>query len=123
MKFSRTQHIRKNADFEAVRENSEGAVCAAFRMRIRLTDTGVRRLGVISSRHVGCAVKRNRARRLLREAFRKCQDILPPSCDVLLIASRDLPEMNGNDVRIIFKTQAEKIFRRMKAGDHDATVK
>jgi len=120
MKFSRSQHLRKTADFEAVRKDSEGSVCAAFRMRIRLTGTGLRRLGVISSRRIGNAVVRNRARRLLREAFRNCQNILPPSCDVLLIASHNLPDMNCNDVRTIFETQAGKIIRRLKPDDHAA---
>jgi ribonuclease P protein component len=120
MKFSRNQHLRKSADFEAVREDSKGTVCTAFRMRMRITDTGIRRLGVISSRRVGCAVMRNRARRLLREAFRNCQDILPASCDILLIASHNLPDMNGSDVRSIFKIQAEKIISRLKLDDHDA---
>jgi ribonuclease P protein component len=123
MKFSRSQHLRKNADFEAIRADSEGATSALFRMRIRISDTGLRRLGVISSRRIGGAVERNRARRLLREAFRNAQNILPPSCDVLLIASRDLPDTNGNAVQAVFQTQAAKILRRLKPDDHAATGK
>jgi ribonuclease P protein component len=122
MKFSRLQHLRKSADFEAVRENSIGSVCTAFRMRMRLTNTGMRRLGVISSRRVGCAVERNRSRRLLREAFRNCQEILPPSCDVLLIATHNLPSMNGCEVKSLFMAQAGKIMGRIKPDDHDTPV-
>ena len=46
---------------------------------------GIRRIGVITSRRVGNAVKRNRARRLFREIFRRNQESLPKSCDLVIV--------------------------------------
>lgn len=44
------------------------------------------RLGVITSRKVGNAVARSRARRLLRESFRRHQGDLALSVDMVLVA-------------------------------------
>ncbi len=41
---------------------------------------------VASTQAVGKAVLRNRAKRRMREIFRRRQDLLPPSCDLLLVA-------------------------------------
>jgi len=106
MRLTGAQHLRRGADFEAIRAHSTGRVCAAFRLRLRLADTGTRRLGVIASKRIGDAVARNRAKRLLREAFRNAQDILPPSCDILLIASAGILEMSGPQVQDLFREHA-----------------
>lgn len=48
------------------------------------------RLGVITSRKVGGAVQRNRARRLLREAFRRHQCELARPADMVLVARNSI---------------------------------
>ena len=52
----------------------------------RLPASAPTRLGVITSRKIGEAVVRNRARRLLREAFRLHQHDLTPALDLVLVA-------------------------------------
>ena len=39
------------------------------------------RVGVVASKRVGGAIKRNRAKRLLREAARRNWEQMPPGCD------------------------------------------
>lgn len=116
MRLTRSQRIRKGADFALIRALSSGGICAAFRIRYLVTDKGVRRLAVIASKRVGDAVRRNRAKRLLREAFRNAQDILPPSCDVLLIASKGICPMSGAEVVSHFRDQALRCVRRAGKG-------
>jgi len=43
------------------------------------------RLGIVASRKTGGAVQRNRAKRLLREVFRKNAGAFPPRVDVVVI--------------------------------------
>ncbi|NUP10537.1 MAG: ribonuclease P protein component [Polyangiaceae bacterium] len=50
------------------------------------------RIGIIASRKVGNAVERNRAKRLLRELFRKNKAAFPPGFDLVFVAFADLHE-------------------------------
>lgn len=95
MRFRPEQHLRRQSDFRAVREQGRRFNCGAFtvwclrRAEPRLSDEAVPRVGVVASTAaVGHAVLRNRAKRRLRELFRRHQDVLPPGCDLLLTARR-----------------------------------
>jgi ribonuclease P protein component len=48
------------------------------------------RLGIVAGKGVGTAVDRNRAKRLLREAVRRCTVALGPGWDLVLIARKPL---------------------------------
>lgn len=45
------------------------------------------RIGIAASKRVGSAVRRNRAKRRLREAVRATLDCIPAGTDVVLVAS------------------------------------
>jgi ribonuclease P protein component len=53
-------------------------------------DCGHDRLGLAASRRVGGAVARNRAKRLLRECFRRHKRPQPPALDLVLMAKNEI---------------------------------
>ncbi|MBO9344859.1 MAG: ribonuclease P protein component [Chloroflexi bacterium] len=80
--------LRRATDFDRVRREGtrwRGRYCTLSVARAPQADTPTR-AGYVVSRAVGKAVKRNRARRLLREAMRRLADRLLPGWDIVLIA-------------------------------------
>lgn len=101
MRFRAEQHLRRPAEIRAVREQGQRLECRAFtlwwRKRTVTADPaaaaaesgpGARVCMIASTAAVGNAVRRNRAKRRLRETFRAGQAAVPPDCDLLLIARR-----------------------------------
>ncbi len=88
--FSKTERLRKKKEFLLVREEGKRFFTDSFILNIRSNGLGIRRLGISVSSKVGCAVKRNRIKRLIREHFRLNKDTFPPSADVLIIAKRGI---------------------------------
>jgi ribonuclease P protein component len=69
------------------------------------------RIGLTVSRKVGNAVVRNRAKRLLREAFRATRDLWPDDLDFVVIVRRVSPGMRLVDVVQEWR-RAERTIRR-----------
>ena len=93
MRFRAEQHLRRQSDIRAVREQGRRVDCRAFTVWWKPREAGVAaekptpRVCVIASTNaVGAAVQRNRAKRRLREVFRLQQHRVPAGCDLLLIA-------------------------------------
>jgi len=90
--------LRARAEFERVRREGRSwshrlLVLVACRNELQIT-----RVGVTASRGVGGAVERNRARRLMREAWRMCAAHIVPGWDALLIARTAIAQVKMQEV-------------------------
>lgn len=87
MRLKAKQRLKTQRDFAQVREHGVKVHGGAFILVFWAKEGGpmLRRIGVIASRRVGNAVKRNRAKRLFREIFRLNQEALPPRGDFVII--------------------------------------
>lgn len=81
--FSRAFRLRRSADFETVL--SQGARAGDARLTLWVLANGlpVSRFGLMVGRKHGGAVRRNRIKRVLREAFRLCRPDLPAGFDLV----------------------------------------
>ena len=59
---------------------------------------GYNRLGLTVSKKVGGAVKRNRAKRLMREAYRLTEPKIAVGFDIVLVSRAATPYAHGRDV-------------------------
>jgi ribonuclease P protein component len=95
MRLRAGQRLRRNGDFRAVREQGRRLDCGVFQFTWRVRPAGEpatpARLGVVASRaSVGNAVQRARAKRRLRELYRRHQHLVPPTVDLVLTARASL---------------------------------
>ena len=73
--------IKSNRDFSYLFKKGESLVNYAFVCYMKPRRAGKNRLGIVTGKKVGNAVKRNRSRRIIREAFRLFEPILKEKTD------------------------------------------
>lgn len=86
-----TARLRRNADFRHLARDGVAVPGSECVVRRRAQDLGRPRLGIAAPRGYGRAVRRNRFRRLVREAFRLSAGELG-SADYLVAPRRTLAE-------------------------------
>lgn len=112
-RFRPWMRIRSGADFQRVYREGNRARGACFTIAVRPNGTETTRLGLsIGKRVWKSAVRRNRVRRLAREAFRQSYDRLPRGLDVVVIGSvpKVVPELESLREELVKST--EKAYRR-----------
>jgi ribonuclease P protein component len=97
MRFSAASRLRSRHEFTAVQEGGRRVAARYMTLLGRPNDLDRDRLGVVAARRVGGAVVRNRAKRRLRELFRRelSTDGRAPgerALDVVAIARRELAD-------------------------------
>ncbi len=85
--FPKSRRLVSNRQFKAVLSRGLCFSDGLLILYIAGNDCGYPRLGVSVGKNFGGAVVRNRLKRLLREAFRQSQNLIPVSCDYLLMIS------------------------------------
>jgi ribonuclease P protein component len=121
--FSRNQRLKETWEFERARRNGNRLAkgCLLLNWLSRPITEGQKertgpRLGVVTSKRIGNAVVRSRARRLLREAFRVHQHELDPSADLVLVARQSIAGKGFNAVSRDFMA-ALKQARLLRTGE------
>lgn len=97
LQFSSQRRISRSSDFARLKEEGRREICGTLILNW-LTSKELR-LGVVTSRKVGSAVIRSRARRLLREVFRQHQYEVTEPVSMVLVARKSIAEMNLETVR------------------------
>ena len=98
-RLGRASRLAQSRDFARVRQQGErlaqGCLIANWN---RLPDGTSPKLGVVTSKKIGGAVERSRARRLLRETFRQHQHELVQPVELVLVARNSIAGKKLADV-------------------------
>jgi ribonuclease P protein component len=105
--------VRKRADFRRIQETGRRVVSPGFIFLLqRSAAEGPPRLGITASRRVGNSAERNRAKRLVREAFRATRAFWPVGAEILVIVRQAMAGRKLADVLVEWQAARERILRR-----------
>ena len=92
LRFPRERRITRGRDFQRARSMGRRLAVGCLVLNWFEASGETTRLGVITSRKIGGAVIRTRARRLLRESFRLNQYRITRQVDLVLVARQSIVE-------------------------------
>lgn len=113
--FGSEHRLRRRADFVRVQHSSVRVTSKNFVFLIAPGLAASWRVGITVTRKVGCAVVRNRARRLIREAIRHLPGFVPMGIDVVVIVRRALENMKLHDVVTEWQSVRHFVSKRSRA--------
>ena len=96
LKLPRRARIKASRDFARARAQGKRIVCGC--VIVNWLPAAATRVGVVTGRRLGEAVVRSRARRLLRESFRRHQHDLAQPVDLILVARESVVRKNFGEV-------------------------
>lgn len=101
-RFSKDHRVRRRGQFQRVFDLSLRTKGRYLTILVAPNDIGTARLGIVASRKLGDAVRRNRAKRLIREVFRRSEP-QKRGMDVVVIPRRELFDAAFTDFEADFR--------------------
>lgn len=103
-RFTKASRVRRRGEFQRVFDLSLRAKGRYLTVLVAPNDTGAPRLGIVASRKLGDAVRRNRAKRLIRQVFRQTRSWpVRQGVDVVVIPRRELFEAAYSSLELDFR--------------------
>jgi ribonuclease P protein component len=99
LRLGRNSRLAQSRDFARVRQQGQRLVLGCLIANWnKLPDGAAPKLGVVTSKKIGGATERSRARRLLRESFRQHQNELSQPVELVLVARNSIAGKKFADV-------------------------
>jgi ribonuclease P protein component len=99
LRLNRASRLAQSRDFARVRQQGQRLVLGCLIANWnKLPDGAAPKLGVVTSKKIGGAVQRSRARRLLRESFRQHQHEFVQPVELVLVARNSIAGKKFADV-------------------------
>lgn len=104
-RMTKIETIKENKAFQRAYTRGKfyvGPVLVTYAVRNRC---GQARYGITTGKKIGNAVKRNRSRRVIREAFREFSGRTKPGYDLVFVARAKTPYVKCGDVKRAMEQQ------------------
>lgn len=86
--YGKKDRLLKRADFVRVQKRGRKLETKSLLILVHPGRKGITRLGIAVSKRFGSSVARNRAKRVVRELFRRNRSLFPKSSDVVVVPKR-----------------------------------
>ena len=113
-RFSKDRRVRRRGEFQRVFDLSLRSKGRYLTILVAPNEAGTSRLGIVASRKLGDAVRRNRAKRLIREVFRR-SNWPQRGMDVVVIPRRELFDAAYEDLEADFRNTLKRCAARLPA--------
>lgn len=101
--FSKKERLRKQKEFQQVFDKGEKYGNDQLKIYALSNGNSVSRLGIVVGRKFGNAPRRNRFKRILREAYRLNKNLLSNGVDIIVIPRPGLTELKLRAIEEKFK--------------------
>ena len=108
--FRPCERIRRRAEFQRVYEQGVRVSSRYGTIFLMPNSREQGRLGIAATRKLGGSVQRNRAKRLIREVFRRNK--ITTGFDIVVIPKRDLLDASLNVLEADYRTLVERRLRQ-----------
>jgi ribonuclease P protein component len=107
-----SERIRRRADFKQVYGQGARIHGRYSTIFVLPNNTGAGRLGIAATKKLGDAVRRNRAKRLVREVFRRNK--IAPGLDIVVVPRRELLEASLTALEADYRNILERRSRQRR---------
>ena len=101
--------LKENREFRRAYNKGEALVSPYFVAYAFKTKGTKLRLGITVSKKLGCAVKRNRAKRVITAAFREVSPQISGGYDFVIVARSKILSVKSYEVARVLKKQLKKV--------------
>jgi ribonuclease P protein component len=108
------ERLKTRGDYQRVFRRGLRVDGPLFRMVAAPNDRGFARLGLAAARKLGGATRRNRAKRLLRESFRK-NKLAGLAADLILLPKSDILDRSQDEVEREYRSRLRSLLARPAA--------
>lgn len=98
-KMQKTNSLKENRDFRRIYNKGKSYVNPALVIYIMKNRLSVNRIGITAGKKIGNAVFRNRARRIIREAYRLNEQRYEKGFDIIFVARTRTTALKTRDIQ------------------------
>jgi ribonuclease P protein component len=102
-RFTKKERLLKRKEFQRVFDKGKAYGNDQVKIYVLLNDDSVSRLGLVVGRKFGNSPKRNRFKRIFREAYRLNKSLLSKGVDIIVIPRPGLKDLSLRTIEDKFK--------------------
>lgn len=106
--MKRTVTLKQNCDFRRAYGKGKSFQSPALVSYVLKNRAGICRVGITTSKKIGCAVERNRARRVIRVAYSNLEGKIRGNYDIVFVARSKTKYVKSTDLTGIMLSQLKQ---------------